>query len=505
MKERQFKVGDRVRIASSSIYAKQCSEVGTIKETQESSLCFIVKFDNDYSNSYGPEDLVHDPDMTTLFYVGDKIQITQASEHWVDAMDQYVGREATITKVEEGFVVDRIYRIDIDKGDWKWVAEAGHFIHAPQKGINQKDELLYRAKQMFPVGTKFCPAHQADEFEIEENTHCIITDNTSFKFDERGDIVAMVGCQRWFTSEEKQYGNTPYDRIVYCAIDKKWAHVYPAKEEPIPATALLLIEAKKRYPIGTKYKNATDEHEEFTVTNQSFTVVSDGTIHGELGKGCIMYAGKWAEIVTEHSHRFKIGDWVIGNSKANHRYAVTIEGWSGQVTSIREKDGYITVKGKYNEDNDKYHDLDPDRFDLTTESKLIELIGSVEAPIVHKYKVGDILHLIESCHGVSPQKVTVSALTTSNGKPAYCLQRWSGGFPEDVLLMKLESKTSTGDYLQSCFDEVSAKIRIAEIGEAQAKLDQVYGITRSTMGSISKPTIEELPTLRVKKVSFNRI
>ena len=222
-------------------------------------------------------------------------------------------------------------------------------------------------------------------------------------------------------------------------------------------------------------------------------MVSDYTIHGELGAGCLMYAGKWAEIVTEDSHKFKIGDWVIGNSKANHRYAVTTEGWSGQVTKVRE-DGYITVKGKYNDDNDEYHDLDPDRFDLTTESELMRLTGHVEAPIVHKYKVGDILHLVESFLCVEPQKVTVSALSTRQGKPAYRLSGWSGDFPEDVLLMKLEFKASTSDYLQQQMDKVSASIDLSH-----EKL-RVY-----SSGSIGLSIPAVQPQVKVKKVSFNRI
>ena len=492
MKERQFKVGDRIKLNPSSKYYHQAKdEMGTILSMDYTngddgigyhSSWIRVEFDNDYKNSYLPEDLCYPIDHAKLssnkecaFKVGDKIQITQASNHWVDDMDQYVGREATITKVEEGYVVDRIYRIDIDKGDWKWIAEAGHFIHAPQKGIDQKDELLHRAKEMFPVGTKFCPAHQADEYEIKEKTHCIITDDTSIEFDENGDIIAMVGSHRWFNSEAKEYGNTPYDRIVYYARDKKWAHVYPVKEEPL--------------------------------------------------------------------HKFSIGDWVIGNSKANERYAVTREGWSGQVTEIREEDGYITVKGKYNEDNDKYHDLDPDRFDLTTESKLMELIGHVEEPIVHKYKVGDILHLIESCHAVTPQKVTVSALSTRHGKPAYRLERWSGDFPEDILLMKLEEVVKdkhsfkVGDYVKAkdstpyttttkgWLGEVS---RVWDDGDIEvrghdgqpynvnAKYFDHYNVSyiqwcfdkASAKLDFLKPRVEvksELPISKVKKVSFNRI
>lgn len=450
MKERQFKVGDRVQIASSSRYAKQCSEVGTIKETQDGALCFIVKFDNDYINSYGPQDLVHDPDMTPLFYVGDKIQITQGSGHWVDDMDQYVGQKATITKVEKGYMIDRLYRIDIDKGQWKWIAEAGHFIHAPQAGIDQKDELLHRAKQMFPVGTKFSPAHVL--YDEKYPKYLIMTEDSKIEFSGSYIFACIKNGNVCDMSGDLKYGNTTYNRVLYDATEKKWATVLGKAEddEPIPATALLLIEAKKRYPIGTKYKNATDGREVFTVTEQSFSVVSEHTIHGEPGAGCLMYGGKWAEIVKGESHKFKIGDWVIGNSKANERYAVTKEGWSGQVTKVRD-DGHISVKGKYNEDNDEYHDLDPDRFDLTTESELMRLTGHVEAPIIHKYKVGDILHLTEYCHGVTPQKVTVQALSTRHGKPAYCLQRWSGEFPEDILIqrevVKPTDKFKKGDWV----------------------------------------------------------
>ena len=314
------------------------------------------------------------------FKIGDKIQITRGSQNWCPEMDEFVGKIATITRTKGKNGTH--FGIDIDEEEWAWSYKEGHFIHAPQLGIDQKDELLHRAKQMFPVGTKFCPAHQTDENEIREKTHCIITDDTSLEFDDSGNIYAMVGTTRWFHPQVQEYGNTSYDRLVYWARNKKWAYVYPAKEEP--------------------------------------------------------------------QHKFSLGDWVIGNSKANERYAVTREGWSGQVTKVRE-DGYISVKGKYNEDNDEYNDLDPDRFDLTTESKLIELTSNVEAPIVHKYKVGDILHLIESCHAVTPQKVTVSALTTRGGTPTYRLNGWAGDFPEELLVqrkaVKPTDKFKKGDWV----------------------------------------------------------
>lgn len=396
MKEERFKVGDRIKIRPDSKYYHQAKdEIGTIIGmdylTEDDGIGYHsswirVEFDNDYKNSYLPEDLYLADDIT--FRVGDKVQITQGTKYWNDTMTKYIGEIATITSQGETCFAGTWYHIDIDKGDWQWLPEHGHFIHAPQVGIDQKDELLHRAKQMFPVGTKFCPAHQADENEIREKTHCIITDDTSLEFDDSGNIYAMVGSSRWFNSHMKEYGNTSYDRLVYWAKNKKWAHVYPAKEEPQLSTP---------------------------------------------------------------QHKFSLGDWVIANSKADERYAVTREGWSGQVTKVRD-DGYITVKGKYNEeDNDEYHDLDPDRFDLTTESELMRLTGHVEAPIVHKYKVGDILHLIESFLGVDCQKVTVSALTTRGGTPAYRLNGWAGDFPEELLVqrkaVKPTDKFKKGDWV----------------------------------------------------------
>jgi len=57
-------------------------------------------------------------------------------------------------------------------------------------------------------------------------------------------------------------------------------------------------EAKERFPIGTKYKNAGDDTDiVYTVTEQIFDVISDNVIHGEDGKGCLYYYGKWADIV----------------------------------------------------------------------------------------------------------------------------------------------------------------------------------------------------------------
>lgn len=64
----------------------------------------------------------------------------------------------------------------------------------------------------------------------------------------------------------------------------------------------LLAEAKRRYPVGTKYICPTNKTEE-VVTKQHFKIqdIDEEIIHGEPGRGCLMFHGKWAAIITEPS------------------------------------------------------------------------------------------------------------------------------------------------------------------------------------------------------------
>jgi hypothetical protein len=320
------------------------------------------------------------------FDVGDQVQITQGSENWGPEMDKYVGKIANIKSVRVAdYSGDYIYKLDVDGGTWNWWPSKGHFIHAPQHGLDQKDELLYRAEQMFSVGTKFCPAHQVDENEIKEGTHCIITDNTSFEFDDSGNIFAKAGGRRWFMSEVTEYGNTSYDRVVYLARDKKWAYIYP-KEEGFKVGDKVMITQSEN--------NWCPEMDEFIgkLATLTRTKGSKGTHFGiDLDKSEWAWSDKdghfrkptQEELLddttpieeSKPTFKFKVGDWVIGNHRANGIYAMTNEGWSGQVTNVRDSDGYIDVKGKYNDDNDHYLRLDPDRFDLTTEGELMALVA----------------------------------------------------------------------------------------------------------------------------------
>jgi hypothetical protein len=61
----------------------------------------------------------------------------------------------------------------------------------------------------------------------------------------------------------------------------------------------LLEQAKRLYPIGTRYKTAGYSEDEYVVEKQTFEHASNGDIRGEVCKGILYRNGKWAEIVSE--------------------------------------------------------------------------------------------------------------------------------------------------------------------------------------------------------------
>lgn len=77
------------------------------------------------------------------------------------------------------------------------------------------------------------------------------------------------------------------------------------------------------------------------------------------------------ELVERPSHKFKVGDKVIGNHPT--RYAYTKKGWKGVVTRV-SPNGYIAVKGEGNTNhNSEFVGLESKYFDLvpTNEEKIV--------------------------------------------------------------------------------------------------------------------------------------
>jgi uncharacterized protein YukJ len=87
--------------------------------------------------------------------------------------------------------------------------------------VIEEDNNIALAKKMYPIGTKFYPAH------IISNTteYCIVT-NDMFS-DSRDGIMSLTDEERFYDSSSK-YGNSAYNRLVYH--EGKWAEIVKEKE-----------------------------------------------------------------------------------------------------------------------------------------------------------------------------------------------------------------------------------------------------------------------------------
>lgn len=88
--------------------------------------------------------------------------------------------------------------------------------------VIEEENNIALAKKMYPIGTKFYPAH------VISNTkeYCIVT-NDMFS-DSRDGIMSLTDEERFYDSSSK-YGNTAYNRLVYH--EGKWAEI--VKEEEV--------------------------------------------------------------------------------------------------------------------------------------------------------------------------------------------------------------------------------------------------------------------------------
>ena len=130
----------------------------------------------------------------------------------------------------------------------------------------------------------------------------------------------------------------------------------------------LIAEARVKYPKGTFFYSAEsgrrgESFHEYEYDESNDRLTDDGW--------AVYYKGKWAKVdggIT--SSKFKVGDKVIGNVKTRGRYAITIEGWIGEVKKVLPADNMIEVYGKGLENRSH---VDEDCFDLYKEGSHISL------------------------------------------------------------------------------------------------------------------------------------
>lgn len=85
---------------------------------------------------------------------------------------------------------------------------------------------------------------------------------------------------------------------------------------------------------------------------------------------------KQMESQTEPQRKFKVGDTVVGNSKATDRYCVTGQGWRGKVTEVYSD--YFKAQGQGNGGVLSTFDLYYEYFDHTTKPESIDIEALLE-------------------------------------------------------------------------------------------------------------------------------
>lgn len=140
----------------------------------------------------------------------------------------------------------------------------------------------------------------------------------------------------------------------------------------------------------------------------------------------LMEAGK------KKAPKFKVGDKVIGNEKANDNYGITGKGWIGYVIEIFE-DGQIRVS---EEATDKHgYTVDPDCFDKIEEKKFKpgDKVKIIANTCYHVGKVGEIVTL-------------KNIYDTIRGETAWHMNEHSGWILERDIEPYVEEKASEPDH-----------------------------------------------------------
>lgn len=224
--------------------------------------------------------------------IGDWIIITRSDSNWNEDMDKYANTLVQITETNNG----NSTRFKND-GSWSWNLSDGHFRKAKPHEVDNEvvlfeDALIEIAKTKYPVGTKFYPAHMSEK--SRDGKYCIITSDSIFSNDPSG-IYSKVDGKAFMPSDNLNYGNTSYNRLVYQ--NGKWADII--KEESVEKP-----QATSKYKIGKWYKNTKDGDygklcADVTKTRFPCTEYIDSYGKGQYYSSGTYFAAEWMDDLIE--------------------------------------------------------------------------------------------------------------------------------------------------------------------------------------------------------------
>jgi len=155
-------------------------------------------------------------------------------------------------------------------------------------GNPRKEDLLAEAKKRFPLGTTFYPVSASTATVSKEVGTGTVKSELDIKW--LGEEIINIGSNGYL------YSRGTWAEIVSC----NTVAPTPDKEHK---TESLLEEAKRRYPVGTKFKSAKYSNEVREVVNDNWVEYGSNI---QVGSNFIMYDHKWAEIISRPEERSSI-------------------------------------------------------------------------------------------------------------------------------------------------------------------------------------------------------
>jgi len=156
---------------------------------------------------------------------------------WIDTEIGDIYKTDTI-----GYAKGR-YRILINGGGQTCEGVEDHFKPSTKEAYDNY-QLILETKKLFPIGTKFIPAHTPTSKE-----HCIVTTN-NFKMGGNRIIALAINNEQYVSPEDyPDHGNTSYNRNVYQ--DGKWAARYLFTTED----GVEIYESDSCFTVGKDFKN----------------------------------------------------------------------------------------------------------------------------------------------------------------------------------------------------------------------------------------------------------
>jgi hypothetical protein len=261
-----------------------------------------------------------------------------------DNLSSYIGRylEALVDSPLGGSVKKGEYGLIINRGQANFPSHVGYYCSEALK----KNNLNIRYRLM-PEG--FTPLVKEEEWKPKVGDW-VVTDNLNNG--DGGEYNGHLG-QVWQIGNITGDWYRPVESMKFKGGSLELHNLRKATQQEIDSMSKtadvkfpkskfedmskdeLLEYAKKKYPVGTRYKTAGYSETEYVVEGQTFEYY-DGDIHGEDGKGILYRDGKWAEIVEPPKAE------VLTSNQSTYQPIVTSYSYNG----VKETHQSINIEGK---------------------------------------------------------------------------------------------------------------------------------------------------------------